>query len=79
MKPKMGVFSDIYSLDAPEEVFMIYQFNKLLNILFKLKLLFSWRPFEEKEALDLSYRRQFLENDMVIKIIFFFKLSFVKK
>ena len=26
MKPKMGV-SDIYSLDAPDEVFMIYQLS----------------------------------------------------
>ena len=70
MKPKMGVFSDFYSLDAPE-VFMIYQFNKLLNILFKLKLLFSWRPFRGKRSiLDLSYRRQFLENDMILKMKF---------
>ena len=76
MKPKMGVFSDFYSLDAPEEVFMIYQFNKLLNI-FKLKLLFSWRPFRGKRSiLDLSYRRQFLENDMVIKMKFFKKIIF---
>ena len=36
MKSERGVFSDIYSLDAPEEVFMIYQFNKLLNIFITL-------------------------------------------
>jgi len=27
MKSRKGVLSDIFSLDAPEEVFMIYQFK----------------------------------------------------
>ena len=62
MKPKMGVFSDFYSLDAPEEVFMIYQFNKLLNILFKLKLLFSWRPFRGKRSFGFKLSKTILRE-----------------